>query len=75
MWLFSPEFPTRGPQDEKIKNRSCRNKAADSEGGRRPVPTRGNRRGERADVMANRPFATVRIDGDHHILKLQSADI
>jgi len=51
MWLFSPEFPTRGPQDEKIKNRSCRNKAADSEGGRRPVPTRGNRRGERADEV------------------------
>src|SRR6266404_6761412 len=43
--------PTRGPQDEKIKNRSCRNQAADSEGGRRPVPTRGNRRGERADEV------------------------
>src|SRR5258708_1057635 len=43
--------PTRGPQDEKIKNRSCRNKAADSEGGRRPVPTRGNRRGERVDEV------------------------
>src|SRR6266436_3248464 len=43
--------PTRGPQDEKIKNRSCRNKAADSEGGRRPVPTRGNRRGDRADEV------------------------
>src|SRR5258705_2449116 len=43
--------PTRGPQNEKIKNRSCRNKAADREGARRPVPTRGNRREERADEV------------------------
>lgn len=49
---YSPRSsPARGPQDEKIKNRSCRNKAADSEGALRPVPTRGNRRGERADEV------------------------
>src|SRR5712671_4263800 len=47
----SQSSPARGPQDEKIKNRSRRNKAADSEGGRRSVPTRGNRRGERADEV------------------------
>src|SRR5258707_8449175 len=43
--------PTRGPHDEKIKNRSCRNEAADGEGGRHPVPTRGNQRGDRADEV------------------------
>jgi len=31
MWLFSPEFPHSEPQDEKIKNRSCRNQAAVSQ--------------------------------------------
>ena len=51
MWLFSLEFPTRGPQDEKTKNRSCRNQAAVSQGCRRPIPTRGNRRGARADEV------------------------
>src|SRR5260221_14606315 len=51
MWLFSRESPTRGPQDEKIKNRSCRNQAAVSQGCRRPIPTRGNRRGARADEV------------------------
>ncbi len=43
--------PTRGPQDEKTKNRSCRNQAAVSQGCRRPIPTRGNRRGARADEV------------------------
>src|SRR5258707_3256956 len=48
---YSPRSsPTRRPQDEKINNRTCRNKATDSEGGSRPVSTRGNRRGTIDDV-------------------------
>jgi hypothetical protein len=39
----SRSSPALGPQDEKIKNRSCRNQAADSQGCCRPVPTRRNR--------------------------------
>ena len=66
--------PTRGPQDEKIKSRSCRNKAADSEGGRRPVPTRGNRRGDRAvevERFGRAIFVTVQsIVGDRRPLDL-----
>jgi hypothetical protein len=41
----------RGPQDEKIKNRSCRSQAAVSQSCRGPVPTRGNRRGKGADEV------------------------
>ena len=54
--------------------RLCRNKAADSEGGRRPVPTRGNRRGDRADEVerfGRAIFVTVQsIVGDRRPLDL-----